>query len=98
MSQLRHGARQALDYLSTDLDDLKSILREIKKLSRNPGAVEALADKGLARIDDNIKPRLKDEIEPRLQRAEPVTEQRLKDIEERLAKVEALRIIVEKTE
>lgn len=90
MSQLRHGARQALDNLESDL-------LYIKEMAYNPHAIEALADKCLRR--------LREEIEPRLQRAEPTLEQRLnesiaqqleamEELRERLARVEAQKIIV----
>jgi hypothetical protein len=81
MSQLRPGARQALDHAQADLV-------EIIEMAYNPAAVEALARRCIRRLHEDI--------EPKMQRAEPVTEQRLKDIEDRLTKVETLRIVVEK--
>jgi hypothetical protein len=76
---LKRGARQSLNYLQADLDD-------IIELAHNPTAVRKLARR--------CKERLAEEIEPKLQRAVPTLEARLSDLEERLRRVEEQRVVV----
>jgi len=76
MAQLRRGARQALEYLYADLDDIDRYALD------NPAAVRKLARR--------IKERLQEEVEPMLQRAEqPSLEQRVKALEERIEQMAA---------
>jgi flagellar biosynthesis component FlhA len=84
---LRHGARQQLDYLEADLNE---ILDEIQEMAWNPAAIEALVEK--------CKRRLRDEIEPRLQRAEPTLAQKIAELEIRLERVEQQKVIFVKAE
>lgn len=109
---LRHGARQALDLLDTDITYLKTDLAELKEMLKkfrgelrfNPAGVEALAERCIKRIDEkmepridnDIKPRIKDDIEPRMQRTESTIAQQITDLQERLERVEKQRIIVVK--
>lgn len=65
MAQLRHGAREALDHLESEL-------LYIKDMAYNPEAVEALVDKCLAIM--------REKIEPRLQRAEPTIQQQINEM------------------
>ena len=74
MPQLSRGAREVLDYLYADLDDIFDVAKN------NPDIVRDLALK--------CKRRLKEDIEPRLQRAAPQIEQRLASVEERLSQLE----------
>ena len=70
MSQLRRGARQALEYINADLDSIEDYAID------NPQAVRKLARR--------IKERLRDEIEPMLRRPSNETsiEARLKALED----------------
>lgn len=74
MAQLGRGARQILEYLYADLDDIFDLAKN------DPDTVRDLVLK--------CKHRIKEEIEPRLQRAAPPIEQRLTTIEERLSQLE----------
>lgn len=76
MPQLGRGARQVLDYLYADLDDIFDLAKS------NPETVRDLVLK--------CKRRLKEDIEPRLQRAAPQIEQRLAALEERIELLEAM--------
>lgn len=78
MPQLRPGARQALDYLVADLNDIVDLARD------NPATVQDLALKCIRR--------LKEEIEPQLQRAAPAIERRLAALEERMKQIEQRQI------
>lgn len=69
MAQLRRGARQALDYLYADLDDIFEYAPD------NPAAVRKLVAR--------IRERLKEEVEPMLERAEqPSLDRRVKALED----------------
>jgi hypothetical protein len=81
MPQLARGARQALDYLYADLDDI------LEYVADNPDAVRILVHK--------CKRRLTEDIEPRLQRAAPSLEKKVADLEERLDRLEQQRFAVE---
>jgi hypothetical protein len=83
MAQLGYGMRQLLDQFIADIDDLIED-------RYNPAAVEAHGEK--------LKMRLNRDIAPRLMRAEPAVEQRLKELEERMARVEQREIIFVKPE
>lgn len=77
MAQLRRGARQALDYIRADLDQIEDCAID------NPQAVRKLARR--------IKERLRDEIEPMLQRPsnETAIEARLRALESEIAAIKA---------
>lgn len=77
MAQLRRGARQALDYINADLDEIEDCAID------NPQAVRKLARR--------IKERLREEIQPMLQRPSNETsiEARLKALETEVASLKA---------
>lgn len=79
MAQLKRGARQSLEYFYADLDD-------IIENAHNPGAVRALAMK--------CKARMREEIEPRLQRAAPTVEEQIRELRDRVERLEREKIIV----
>lgn len=74
MAQLRRGARQALDYLYADLDDIFEYAVD------NPTAVRKLVKR--------IRERLKEEVEPMLERAEqPSLDRRVKALEDAIERL-----------
>lgn len=81
MSQLRRGARQALEYINADLDSIEDYAID------NPQAVRKLARR--------IKERLRDEIEPMLRRPSNETsiEARLKALEDEVKALKAPRLL-----
>jgi polyhydroxyalkanoate synthesis regulator phasin len=79
MPQLKHGARRSLNYLYADM-------RDILAHAHNPGAVQRLAERCIERLEE--------EIEPRLQREAPALEQRLNELEERVGRLEAQKVVV----
>lgn len=75
MAQLRWGARQSLDAIYADLADIIDLATD------DPSTVRKLARR--------ITNRIREEVEPNLQRksAAPTLEQRVTDLEEKLAQL-----------
>jgi hypothetical protein len=80
VSQLRRGAREQLDHLYCDLDDIERHAHD------NPAAVERLVFK--------VRRRLQREIEPMLERASaaPPLEDRVKALEDALEELKRERV------
>lgn len=88
MTQLARGARNAIQRVEDEYDEIVDACKLAKEHSLDPRYVRDRLEEILDAVARG-KRRLRDEVEPLLIRRDPATEQRLAEIEERLASVEA---------
>jgi hypothetical protein len=79
MAQLRWGARQTLDAINADLNDIIDLATD------DPHTVRRLAERIIRRI--------REEIEPKLQREAPALEQRIAALEEQMKELLNSRLV-----